>query len=144
MTSNNAGANYQWLDCNNNNAIILSENGQSYTPISNGNYAVQLTENGCIDTSDCILINTIGIIENNFESRVSLYPNPTNGLFSIDLGEIFDVAIISINDIHGKLIDSKSITSAQIIDLSIDQPAGIYLVSITAGDKKAVIRLMKK
>ena len=99
MTSNNAGANYQWLDCNNNNAIILSENGQSYTPISNGNYAVQLTENGCIDTSDCILINTIGIIENNFESRVSLYPNPTNGLFSIDLGEIFDVAIISINDI---------------------------------------------
>ncbi len=54
---------YQWLDCNDNFSAIFGANSQSFTPIENGNYALQITENGCIDTSACQLVNSIGLKE---------------------------------------------------------------------------------
>ena len=144
ITANNSGASYQWLDCDNNNSVIASETGQSFTAIANGNYAVELTENGCIDTSACVNISTVGIIENNFGNSLSLYPNPTSGNFSIDLGGMYENSFISISDVTGRLLESKTFTQSQILNLSIKEPAGIYIVSIQAGDKKAVIRLVKE
>jgi len=57
---------------------------------------------------------------------------------------IFENSEISITDISGKLVVSKTITQSQVLNLSINEPAGIYIVSIQAGDKKAVIRLIKE
>ena len=62
ISANNIGATYQWLDCNNNNSILVNETGQSFTATTNGNFAVELTENGCVDTSACVAITTVGII----------------------------------------------------------------------------------
>ena len=70
--------------------------------------------------------------------------SPTYGNFSIDLGAIYESSVVSITDISGKLIDSKTISQSQVLNLSIKEPAGIYIVSIQAGDKKAVIRLIKE
>ena len=47
---------YQWLDCNNNFEPISGATAQNYTAIDNGNYAVVVNENGCIDTSACTAI----------------------------------------------------------------------------------------
>jgi hypothetical protein len=144
ISANNTGASYQWLDCDNNNSIIASETGQSFTANSNGNYAVELTENGCVDTTDCVAITSVGIIENSFGDILLVYPNPTSGNFSIDLGAIYESTMVSIVDLLGKLIDSKSMTQSQTLNLSVVDPAGIYIVTIQAGDKKAVIRLVKQ
>jgi hypothetical protein len=54
ISANNNSASYVWLDCNNNQAIIFGENNQSYTATANGSYAVEITENGCVDTSACV------------------------------------------------------------------------------------------
>ncbi|MFM2224497.1 MAG: hypothetical protein RJA07_699 [Bacteroidota bacterium] len=54
---NSTGTTYQWLDCNNSNSAIAGETNQSYQTISNGNYAVEITNNGCKDTSICTAIN---------------------------------------------------------------------------------------
>jgi hypothetical protein len=35
-------------------------------------------------------------------------------------------------------------TQSQTLNLSVVDPAGIYIVTIQAGDKKAVIRLVKQ
>ena len=144
ITANNIDATYQWLDCDNSNAIIPGETGQSYTAITNGNYAVELTENGCVDTTACVSITSVGVLENTFGDEFAVYPNPTNGNFSINLGAIYESLIVSITDISGKLIDSKTITQSQILNLNIKEPAGLYMVSVQAGDKKANIRLIKE
>src|SRR5680860_377603 len=62
LTADQSGATYQWLDCNDNNAIIGGETNQSYkpTPIT-GNYAVEVTLSGCVDTSLCFLIDYTGL-----------------------------------------------------------------------------------
>ena len=41
VTENNAF--YEWLDCNDENAVVNGETEQSYAPVSNGSYAVQIT-----------------------------------------------------------------------------------------------------
>jgi hypothetical protein len=144
VTANNSGATYQWLDCNNNNAVIAGEIGQSFTAIANGDYAVEITENGCIDTSACTAITTVGIIENSFGDELVVYPNPTNGGLSINLGSSCENAQVIITDISGKLIESKNIIQTQVINLSIQEPAGIYFVSVQSDDRKVIIRLIKE
>ncbi|MEJ6505647.1 MAG: T9SS type A sorting domain-containing protein, partial [Crocinitomicaceae bacterium] len=144
ITANNLSASCQWLDCDNSNVTITGETGQSYTAVANGNYAVELTENGCVDTSACVAITSVGIIENDFGDVLSVYPNPTNGNFSIDLGSIYESSAVKIVDISGKLIDSKIINQSRILNLTIEAPSSIYIISIQAGGKKAVIRLVKE
>jgi hypothetical protein len=144
ITANNSSATYAWLDCDNNNAVISGETGQSFTVTANGNYAVELTENGCVDTSACENIITIGISENTFGSAVSLYPNPTTGDITIDLGEKSNSVSITITDLTGKIIQSKTYSDSQLLNLTLDNPAGVYLLMIESGDDRAVIRLIKE
>jgi len=144
ISANNSGATYQWLDCNNNYAIIPLETSQSFTATSNGNYAVELTENGCVDTSACIAITNVGLLENGFGKMLLVYPNPTHEKFTIDLGTIQENTQITITDILGKLIISKNIIQSQILSLSIEEPAGIYNIRIQSGNKMSIVRLIKQ
>ena len=54
------GAEYQWVDCDNENININGETNQSFTASSSGNYAVIVTANECSNMSDCILMNFTG------------------------------------------------------------------------------------
>jgi hypothetical protein len=144
ISANNSSATYKWLDCDNNYSIIPGEISQSFTPSSNGNYAVELTENGCVDTTACVSISTVGIVENSFGDELEVYPNPTNGGLSINLGSSYENAQVIITDISGKLIESKNIIQTEVINLSIQEPAGIYLVSVQSDERKVIIRLIKE
>ena len=144
LIANALGATYQWLDCDNNYLALPGETGQSYTATMNGNYSVELTKNGCVDTSACVSIATIGIAENQFGDQFKIYPNPTNGNFAIDLGSTYHDITIGIKDLGGKVIQSRLYERAHLIELSIDKPSGIYLVNLKSGDKEAIVRLVKK
>lgn len=63
IQANQLVAGYQWLDCNNSQSSIPGAFNQSYTPATGGNYAVEITVQGCIDTSLCQLIDIVGIDE---------------------------------------------------------------------------------
>lgn len=64
LTSNQAGADYQWLDCDNSMSAILGAVAVSYMPsTTTGNYAVEVTMGGCSDTSTCYLVDFTGIEE---------------------------------------------------------------------------------
>jgi hypothetical protein len=123
--------------------VIVGQTGASFTPSVNGNYAVQLTENGCLDTSDCVAILTLGVIENSFGNHFAIYPNPTNGFLTIDLGNVYEKSEIQIKDILGNIIESTTIFQLQKLDFFINESPGIYLVSVETENKKAVIRILK-
>ena len=84
---------------------------------------------------------------NNFQTQLTeglVYPNPTNGNFSIDLGKNYQTTTIIITDIVGKVIQTQIYNKSQLLNLSIEEPAGIYLLMIESGDKKSVTRLIKE
>jgi Secretion system C-terminal sorting domain/FG-GAP-like repeat len=46
-------ATYQWIDCNNSNLPIAGETDQTFVALTSGNYAAEISLNGCNITSDC-------------------------------------------------------------------------------------------
>lgn len=144
LSANASGATYQWLDCDNGNAVLISETNQTYTATSSGNYSVEVTQNGCVDTSVCLTVVTVSVSENNFAQNLNLYPNPTNGQFSIDLGEDFKQANIQILDLSGRVVFQKKTENKQVINLNFEAPKGIYFVRINTGLKQSTIKLIKQ
>ncbi len=63
ITSNETFASYQWVNCDTAFSPIIGETNQSYTATVTGNYAIELTIQGCLDTSVCTLIDFTGIEE---------------------------------------------------------------------------------
>ena len=144
LLASQPGATYQWLDCDNGFSIIPGENDQSFTASVNGNYAVEITQNNCVDTSACFSIINAGIIENSFGKSLLVYPNPTDGSFIIDLGLNYEAISVSITDLNGKEIQSNKYNNSELLNLEIHEPVGVYLLIIESGEKKAVIRLVKE
>ncbi len=53
---NYEGVTYQWLNCDNGFSLILGEISQSFLPFSSGTYAVDISFQGCNDTSSCYTV----------------------------------------------------------------------------------------
>lgn len=142
ISANNVFANYQWLDCNNNYAVVPGETNQSFTPVVNGNYAVELNEGGCIDTSACVAISTVGNLETQFDRTIRIFPNPTSKIFTIDLGsEEVSIQVI-IRDALGRSVYFSNHTNTATIHCSLEATAGMYFIEIVSGMNIARLKLM--
>ena len=73
---------YQWLDCDNNFVPIAGEVNREYFPFSPGNYAVQISKNGCVDTSACYTFLPLGIVEATSNLYV-VFPNPVKDMIEV-------------------------------------------------------------
>jgi hypothetical protein len=138
LTANAAVATYQWLDCGNGNAIIAGETNQTYTPAITGNYAVELTQNGCVDTSACFLVDYTGI-ENLTSTNLSVYPNPSiDGYFNIQFeGTISEVVLFDLlgrsimvpcNAEQGTVNGSSLATGKYLVHINTDK--GVFVEQI--------------
>jgi len=84
ILSQQSGATYQWLDCDNGYAPIPGATDQDFLPVVSGNYACEITL-GCTDTSNCYHVESTfgsGITENT-SNQISVYPNPTSDQLTI-------------------------------------------------------------
>ena len=128
-------ASYKWLDCNNNYSPITNENNQSFTADVSGNYAVEILQNECIDTSLCYTVSVISTLENTFDENFVVYPNPTNGLVNIDLGANLQHIEIVIKDVSGRILKQSQFKNQQFLDFELDEPAGIYFITVISENK---------
>jgi hypothetical protein len=119
---------YQWITCS-DLTPISGQTAITYNPTSNGVYAVVVT-NGCgSDTSLCTSITTIGL-EEHLSSQILLYPNPNNGVFTLEMPQALIGQIIQIFDMAGRLIqESTALEIKQHIELK-DVATGSYLLRI--------------
>jgi hypothetical protein len=129
LTANETGATYQWIDCDNGDVVIANETAATFTPLVNGNYAVIVTKDNCTDTSACELVDNVGIDE-LIDTKISLYPNPTNGLITIDLGDDNNTSNCTITSIAGKIVAQETTTQNKLtVDLSA-QSNGVYFLKV--------------
>lgn len=77
-------------------------------------------------------------------SNVKLFPNPTNGSFTIDLGKEFTDISVQIYDILGQMVSSEKYASAKTISEEIYASDGIYFVKVsTAKEVSITLRVIK-
>jgi hypothetical protein len=144
LIANADGASYQWIDCDENNTPIEGETHQSFTASTDGHYAVIISQNGCTDTSACFSIVITGSIINTFKNNISIFPNPNNGSFSIDLGKTYSDTEITLTELDGRIIQKEKHHNSQIIEMNLSAFSGMYIIIITSGNEKAVFEILKK
>ena len=118
---------FQWVECPDYN-IISGATDSVFVPVQNGSYAVIVTQNGYTDTSDCIVVNNVGIEEPELIG-ISLYPNPTSDVLNIDKGNNASLQITIMNSTGAMVHQSKS--TDQITTINMAQMAtGTYIVTL--------------
>ena len=138
LTANAVAASYQWLDCDNNYAPIAGETNSSFTPIVTGNYAVAVTQNACSDTSVCELVSIVNVIENAFEKTPLVYPNPTQGVLTVEMDVVYPEIYVAIRTLGGQLVVKQEFTSAKILIVEIDAASGIYIMELQSVNMKYI------
>ena len=108
--------------------MIIGQTNQNYTPTVAGDYKVNITLAGCTVTSSCITVSTLGTESFAFNSKLSVYPNPSSDVFSINSDTRGNLVVY---DLIGKIIKSENINlGITKLDLS-KYPSGIYLMKVT-------------
>ena len=99
---------FQWIKCD-PFEVIDGANSREYIVEENGDYAVIIAIDDCVDTSDCITISEVGIkhFDNNF---ATIYPNPNQGQFTIKIDN---------NNITGLILNVMNFLGASIYSENI-------------------------
>ena len=87
---------------------------------------------------------SVGILENSFENNLTVYPNPTYGAISIEMGTNYDDIDVMIRNLLGQDILKKSYTGSNLLQLNIPGVAGMYLIEVSSGNKKARLIVVKE
>jgi hypothetical protein len=143
LTANAAMATYQWLDCDNNFTEINSANSKSYLATSNGNYAVEVTQNGCIDTSLCINVSNANILESTFGNQLKVFPNPTKDEVTVELGNHYNEVSVIVRNALGQEVMSTSFNKTNAFIINIPGETGLYMLELHAPEHKALLRVLK-
>jgi ELWxxDGT repeat protein len=132
---------YQWMDCNTHTPIAGQVSQPLLTAVT-GNYAVVVSKNGCVDTSACYAILPTGTGNEPFQ-KTALYPNPTKGSFTINLGEVMREVRIMISAPDGRKVYEENFRNTKMIKLNPDIPDGSYVINIFTGNNIKVFKLIK-
>ena len=91
----------------------------------------------CVTNEEVLLYSfcLVNIGEDIFLNEISIFPNPSTGIFNIQFSSQIDRAQIEIRDIQGRIvIHEETIQSANYqLDLS-KQPKGVYFIQIRNGE----------
>jgi hypothetical protein len=142
ITASQANANYQWLDCNNNNAIIAGANSQDFVATATGSYAVVVSLGDCSDTSICQNMVITALINPELADDIAIYPNPYSQEVYLELAN-FENSAVEIYSSNGQLLSRLNLvenkTALPIQALS----SGMYLVKIKTAAGFTVKKLVK-
>lgn len=86
--------------------------------------------------------NALAVTDINKEVEAKLYPNPTRGIFTIQVP--VGIAFAAVYSVAGvKVYERTCTTSETEIDIS-SQPTGVYMVYVRCGDKIYASKILKE
>jgi hypothetical protein len=143
LTSNDSNATYQWVNCP-AFSLISNATNQSYVVTANGDYAVIVNQNGCIDTSACITVANLSI-QNTKVNNVTVFPNITKESIFINSNTVLQGSTLKIYSIVGKLMKSMRLETTEkqkAIDVS-EYANGIYILQFEKNNKIDTFKFVK-
>jgi len=94
----NTNATYQWVRCDAGYQPIAGATAADFQTTLNGDYAVVIRENGCVDTSSCISLVFTGLEQQSMPG-LQLYPNPAGNQLHV----VTETAVeLRLYDLHGR------------------------------------------
>ena len=142
ITVNQTQAQYQWLNCP-EYTIIPGAIDSFLILTDNGSYAVEVSSNGCIDTSSCIIISDLSV-KNENATGIIIFPNPFSDVITIFNNDL-EMLNVELYNIQGKLIKELTNVNDKIIKLPADETSkGLYILVIQSSKINRSYRILKK
>ena len=116
--------------------------------IADGTYNFTYIVSGvvpCADDNSSVSVeisSCTGIEENTSDNVLSIYPNPSNGKFTlVTNGVVGSRYVIEITNVHGKsVVNESQIQANSYIEIDINKSAGVYFVLLRNEEGKVVAR----
>ncbi len=126
LSANLDNASYQWLDVDDDYSILPNATNQSYTPLESGNYAVTITIDNCVDTSDVYEVILTGVKASVFQSSIQFAPNPVEDYLELSTNAAVTIKTIKVLTPSGQIVQTDHRTR---IDVSLLSP-GLYILEV--------------
>ncbi|MFK7784104.1 MAG: choice-of-anchor Q domain-containing protein [Crocinitomicaceae bacterium] len=134
LSSNHSGDSYQWIQCDSLNSIISGATSVSYAPLTNGEYAVIITDNGCVDTSSCATVSTLGLLSVENPNQLRVYPNPSNGSITVSFDEVESHFEVNVYNLIGERLDDFQIHGQKDFQFNLPESKGVYYIEVVSQD----------
>lgn len=148
VTFTNQSTNANWFYWNFGDGTYSYDENPTHTYTDSVNHNVNLlVKNNCAGAfkSQTVLPDSLITGVKKYKlSNANLYPNPTTSEFSIDLGFEQARIEIEITNLQGQIIKKEVYNNSQLLDFSIDNPSGIYFITLKTDDETATFKLIKR
>lgn len=88
--------------------------------------------------------STITEVTDELGSEIILFPNPTSGNISIDLGGRYEAINVEVISLTGRLISQRKYYATDHVSMILDAPAGNYFIRITRDNLEPTNHLLSK
>lgn len=107
-------------------------------------YTVYYTTNGvcpAVDSTTIVIGVCTGVDVNQVANEMSIYPNPTNGLFMVNIND-FNNATLTVIDVLGKAVLNQNITSASTPVNLTGYNKGVYFVKVESNNGNTIKKIV--
>ena len=95
-----------------------------------------------IDNIRVVAFDPTGISDNVLQSTINVYPNPSNGVFSVNVPTA-KAYTLEVTDLTGRVIRKESIKGSNLAQLDLSGNAkGVYMLKITSEGAAAIQKLI--
>lgn len=115
----------------------------SHTYGASGNYTVTLTATGpCGTNTSTTTVNIAATGIDTYEMNAfSVYPNPSNGLFTVNMNTAAKT-VVEVYNVIGEVVYSTQLTNnTAVVDLS-NNAAGVYTLKVISGNSTSVKQIV--
>lgn len=122
---------YNWIDCSTGQTALGSINSSIYSPMMVGTYRVEISHDGCIETSGCHSAGPISIDDADAGSAsIRISPNPASTYVSIEMNT-FNAEMVVLYDLAGNRIMELFATGDHTLTIPLQNiVSGVYLLQI--------------
>jgi len=132
----NSESTFQWLNCNNGMNPILGATNKAYVPPLGGSYAVEITNNFCVDTSNCKKFTPVGM-DDVSSDLLRVFPNPAYDMITVTPPSGFDADSWQLTDMQGRIVLDQRISSETAFTIPVTEVAeGLYVLVIKSDDSE--------
>ena len=132
------------------NTAIAAVSGGAVTTVAEGRADIIYTvtnECGIATAIHAIRVSApVGTIVNNVTEGVvelKVFPNPNNGVFTLELQSGKEEPIvIMITDVKGRIVKEITSETNNSMNIKLDEAAGIYILNVTAGNRKYIQKVI--
>ncbi|BDS12281.1 T9SS type A sorting domain-containing protein [Aureispira anguillae] len=128
LTSNAIGMTYQWIDCSNGNSPITGATQQSFTPTTNGLYAVEISNGVCTKTSACTNVTAVKVSVIESQNKYRIFPNPSTDILHIERTNSTNLNIRVVDNLGQIVLSSRSNKTRATLNLQRLKQGVYYLV----------------